>query len=153
MLKVGSKAPEFNLPDKAGQLHSLSEFKGGRVLLYFYPKDDTAGCTAEACGIRDNLPDFKKLECQVVGVSADSPESHGKFEEKYKLNFLLLSDESKKVLKKYGVWQEKRMYGRVYMGIVRTSFLIDGSGKILKIYTHVKPAEHAEEVIKDLKSL
>ncbi len=150
MLKLKDKAPEFELPDQTGKIHSLSDYQGEKLLLYFYPKDDTTGCTAEACAIRDNLPNFKKLKCKVIGISADTVKSHEKFVKKYDLNFTLLSDESRKILKKYDVWREKRMYGRAYMGIVRTSFLLDESGKIIKIYNHVKPETHAEEVLKDL---
>jgi peroxiredoxin Q/BCP len=124
---------------------------GDWVLLYFYPKDDTSGCTKEACAIRDELPNFKKLKCKVLGVSTDSVESHKKFADKYGLPFTLLSDEDKKVVEKYGVWQEKSMYGRKYMGIARSSFMIDPKGRIAKIYQKVNPETHAEEVLQDLK--
>lgn len=152
MLKVGNKAPRFELKDQNGKVHKLEDYLGKNVLIYFYPKDDTSGCTAEACAIRDAEPNFKKLKCKVLGISADSVESHKKFKDKYDLNFTLLSDEGKKVINKYGVWQEKSMYGRKYMGIARTSFLVGKKGEILKIYEKVKPAIHAEELIEDLKS-
>jgi peroxiredoxin Q/BCP len=138
-IKAGQIAPDFSLPDQNGKEHKLSDYKGKWVLLYFYPKDDTPGCTKEACAIRDNLPDFKKLKTIVLGVSADSVKSHGKFVEKYQLPFTLLADEDKKVIKQYGAWD-------------RTSFLIDPRGKIVKIYEKVKPETHAEEVLMDLRN-
>lgn len=152
-LKISQKAPDFKLPDQDGKVHKLSDYKGQWVLLYFYPKDNTSGCTVEACGIRDNFPAFQKLKAKVFGVSADSVQSHKKFAEKYKLPFTLLADEDKKALNAYGVWAKKKMMGREYMGIVRTSFLIDPRGNIAKIYENVKPPVHAEEVLRDLKSL
>ncbi len=151
-LKIGQKAPDFKLPDATGKEHELSDYAGKWVLLYFYPKDDTPGCTKEACGIRDNFPAFRKMKAVVLGMSADSPVSHGKFTAKFDLPFALLSDESKKVLEKYGVWGKKKFMGREYMGIFRTSFLIDPEGKIAKIYENVKPEMHAEEVLADLKA-
>ena len=153
MLKINSKAPAFSLPDQKGKIHKLSDYLGQYVLIYFYPKDDTPGCTKEACMIRDVFPDFKKTKSKVLGISVDSVESHKKFAEKYKLPFTLLSDENKKVVEKYGVWQEKSMFGKKYMGTMRTSFLVDPNGKIVKIYEKVKPEIHAEEVLKDLKEL
>ena len=122
-------------------------------MLYFYPKDDTPGCTEEACGIRDAFPKFGKLKAVALGVSGDSVKSHKKFAEKYGLPFTLLADEDKKVLKQYGVWAKKKMMGREYMGTLRTSFLIDPQGKIVKIYQNVKPDRHAEEVLADLNNL
>jgi len=153
MLKLNTKAPSFSLPDQNGNVHTLSENLGKWILLYFYPKDDTSGCTKEACSIGEAMPNFKKLKTVVFGISADSVVSHKKFAEKYSLPFNILSDESKKVLEKYGVWAEKSMYGRKYMGILRTSFLINPAGKIVKIYEKVKPELHAEEVLNDLKEL
>ena len=147
------KAPEFNLPDQEGKMHSLKDLKGKFVLLYFYPKDDTPGCTKEACTIRDNYSAFKKMDLVVLGVSADSPKSHAKFADKYKLPFPLLADEKKEVIEAYGVWAKKKFMGREYMGILRNSFLIGPDGKIAKIYEGVKPAEHAEEVLTDTKQL
>jgi len=151
MLKEGLKAPTFTLPDSDGKKVSLKDFAGKKVVLYFYHKDNTPGCTKEACAFRDEFPNFKKLKTAVIGVSADSVESHKKFGGKYELPFILLSDVDKKVLEKYGVWKEKSMYGKKYMGIERTTFVIDESGKILKIFPKVKVAGHAEEVLKVLK--
>ncbi|MDO8565507.1 MAG: thioredoxin-dependent thiol peroxidase [bacterium] len=150
--KVGLKAPDFTLPDQDGKTHKLSQYKGKWVLLYFYPKDDTPGCTIEACTIRDQFQDFKKIKAVVLGVSKDSVESHRKFADAYKLPFTLLSDEDKKVIKKYGVWGEKNMMGRKYMGVKRMSYLIGPDGKIKKVYENVKPPKHASEVLKDLNS-
>lgn len=147
MLSEGKKAPQFTLPDSYGNKVSLKSFLGKKVVLYFYPKDMTSGCTQEACDFRDSSPDFKKLKTTVLGVSVDPVDKHKKFTEKYELPFTLLSDEDKKVVEKYGVWVEKSMYGRKYMGIVRTTFIIDESGKIQKIYPKVKVKGHVEEVI------
>ncbi|MAF13282.1 MAG: thioredoxin-dependent thiol peroxidase [Parcubacteria group bacterium] len=148
--KIGQKAPAINLPDQDGKNHKLSDYKGKNVLIYFYPKDDTPGCTKQACDIRDNLPKFKKLNAVVFGISKDSVDKHKKFADKYKLPFTLLSDEDLKVLKSYGVWVKKNMMGREYMGIVRTSFLINKDSKIVKIYNNVKPPLHADQVLSDL---
>lgn len=152
-LKVGQKAPVFSLPDQEGKMHKLSNHKGEWVLLYFYPKDNTTGCTKEACMIRDSYPAFKKLNAKVFGASIDSVAKHKKFAEKYDLPFTLLADEDKELVQKYGVWGEKKFMGRKYMGIFRMSFLIDPNGKIAKIYEHVNPELHAEEVLADLKAL
>lgn len=152
MLKVNQKAPDFKLPDQNSKIHKLSDYRGQSVLIYFYPKDDTPGCTKEACAIQDNFPNFNKLNTKVFGVSVDSVESHKKFAEKYKLRFVLLSDKDKEVVKKYGVWGKKKMMGREYFGVKRTSFLINQTGKIIKIYENVKPEIHAEEVLKDLEN-
>ncbi len=152
-IRIGQKAPAFTLPDQNGTMHSLGELKGKWVLLYFYPKDNTPGCTMEACGIRDSFPAFQKVKAVVFGVSADTPESHQRFTAKYKLPFTLLSDEDHAVLDAYGVWGKKKFMGRSFMGISRTSFLIDPQGKIAKVYEGVKPAIHAEEVLKDLETL
>lgn len=149
-LKVGIKAPEFKLPDQDGKMHSLKEYLGQWVLLYFYPKDDTPGCTTEACGLRDNLPKFKKLKAQVFGVSTDSVKSHRKFADKFELPFTLLSDENKELVKAYDVYKPKKFMGREFLGTMRESFLIDPKGKIAKVYEGVKPAVHADEVLKDL---
>jgi peroxiredoxin Q/BCP len=151
-LKEGLKAPDFTLKDQDGQTHSLKGYRGKWVLLYFYPKDDTTGCTKEACGIRDNFPNFKKLDAVVLGVSGDGVVSHRKFADKYKLPFTLLADPEKRVLHLYGVWGKKKFMGREYMGTFRHSFLIDPDGKIFKIYEKVKPEEHAAEVLADLKA-
>lgn len=151
--KINTKAPDFSLLDQSGKTHKLSGYKGKWVLLYFYPKDDTPGCTKEACVLRDSLPDFKKLKAVVLGISKDSVESHKKFAKKYGLPFTLLSDEDKQVIKKYGVWGKKSMMGKSYMGVRRTSFLISPVGKIVKVYKDVKPDKHAAEVLEDLQLL
>jgi len=151
-LKIGQTAPEFALPDQEEKMHTLKDYRGQWVLLYFYPKDDTTGCTKEACAIRDEFPNFKKLKIKVLGVSADSVKSHKKFAEKYDLPFTLLADESREMIKKYGVWGKKKFMGCEYDGIFRNSFLINPEGKIAKIYEKVKPALHAEEVLRDLES-
>lgn len=149
---VGQQAPEFTLPDQDGVMHSLSSYRGTWVLLYFYPKDDTPGCTIEACTIRDQFKDFKKINAVVLGVSTDSVKSHKKFALAYELPFTLLADEMKEVVGQYGVFGEKKFMGRTYMGTSRTSFLIDPSGKIAKVYEKVKPELHAAQVLADLKS-
>ena len=150
-IKINQIAPDFSLPDQNGKTHKLSDYRGKYVLLYFYPKDDTPGCTTEACSIRDNFASFGKIKTVVLGVSVDPVKKHAKFAEKYKLPFTLLADEEKKVVNKYGVWGKKKFMGREYMGTFRQSFLIDREGKIEKIYETVKPAEHAKEVLEDLK--
>lgn len=150
-LKIGANAPSFSLPDQDGKPHSLSDYKGQWVLVYFYPKDDTPGCTKEACAIRDNFPKFKKMAAVVLGISKDSVNSHRKFADKHQLPFTILSDENHEVLKKYDAWGEKSFMGKVFMGIKRISFLIDPNGKIAKIYPKVKPETHADEVLADLK--
>ena len=152
-LSVGDKAPTFELPDQAGTVHRLQDYAGKWVLLYFYPKDDTPGCTTEACTLRDNYDSFKKIDAVVLGVSIDSPKSHGKFVTKYDLPFTLLADEEKKTVEAYRVWGLKKFMGREYMGTKRISFLIGPDGTIAKIYEDVKPAAHAEEVLNDLKAL
>jgi peroxiredoxin Q/BCP len=149
-IKTGQLAIDFELSDQNGKSHKLSDYKGEWVLLYFYPKDDTPGCTKEACAIRDHFPNFKKLKAVVLGISVDSVESHKKFAEKYKLPFTLLSDAKKEVVKKYGVWGKKTFMGKAFMGTKRTSFLINPEFKIVKIYENVKPEIHAEEVLNDL---
>ena len=152
MLEEGKKAPSFALKDQTGELISLDSLKGKNVVLYFYPKDDTSGCTKEACNFRDELPKFSKLDAVILGVSPDSVESHRKFAEKYKLPFSLLSDEKKEVCDKYSVWQEKSMYGKKYMGVVRTTFIINDKGIIKKIFPKVKVDEHNTEVMEALKA-
>ena len=151
-MRVGDQAPDFELSDQMGKVHKLSDYLGESILLYFYPKDDTPGCTKEACEIRDNFTDFKKLGLKILGVSADSVKSHNNFSEKYSLPFSILSDVNKEVIKEYGVWGKKKFMGKEYEGIKRTSFLVDAEGKIEKIYEEVKPAEHAKEVILDIKN-
>jgi peroxiredoxin Q/BCP len=152
-LTIGDNAPSFTLKDQDGVAHSLQDEKGKWVLMYFYPKDDTPGCTKQACAIRDAAPDFKKLDCVVFGISTDSEKSHKKFEEKFSLPFTLLADTEKEVVRAYGVWAPKKFMGREYLGTLRTSFLIDPKGNIAKIYEKVKPELHAEEVLVDLSVL
>lgn len=150
MIEEGKKAPAFKVPDQNGKTVSLSQFKGKKVVLYFYPKDMTSGCTQESCDFRDAFPQFGSLNAEVIGVSPDSPASHQKFIAKYNLPFTLLSDESKTMLEAYGVWKEKSMYGRKYMGVERTTVIIDEQGKIKKIFNKVKVAGHIAEVKKAL---
>jgi peroxiredoxin Q/BCP len=152
MLKEGNKTPDFKLKDQEGKTVSLSDFKGKNVILYFYPKDNTSGCTAEACNFRDEFPKFKNVNAVILGVSPDSVESHLKFAEKYELPFRLLSDEKKEVLEKYGVWKEKNMYGRKYMGVERTTVIINPNGSVKKIFRKVKVAGHNKEVLEALKN-
>jgi peroxiredoxin Q/BCP len=152
-LEIGDKAPDFTLPADGGGKVALKDLKGKTVILYFYPKDDTSGCTAEACAFRDQLPDFSKSKATVLGVSRDSVASHDKFKKKYGLTFPLLSDEEGKVTEAYGTWVEKSMYGRKYMGIDRSTFLIDPKGVIRGIWRKVKVPGHAEEVLKAAKAL
>lgn len=152
MLEEGKKAPDFTAIDQNGEKVKLSSFKNKKnVVLYFYPKDMTPGCTTEACDFRDHFKKFKDTE--ILGVSIDSPERHQKFIEKQSLPFTLISDEDKKVVEKYGVWQEKSMYGKKFMGIVRSTFIIDKTGKIRKIYPKVKVKGHVEEVLEIVKGL
>jgi peroxiredoxin Q/BCP len=151
MLDVGKKAPNFSLLNQDEKKISLKDFIGQKVVLYFYPKDDTSGCTKEACSFSDDLSKFSKIDAVVLGVSPDSVKSHKKFSEKYKLKFDLLADEEKKVVEKYGVWKEKSMYGRKYMGVERTTFIIDENGKIKKIFNKVKVDGHNKEVLEALK--
>lgn len=150
MLKTGDKAPEFSLISDEGKKVSLKDLKGKKVILYFYPKDDTSGCTAEACSFRDNIKIFQKKNTVVIGVSKDDTKSHQKFKKKYDLPFTLLSDENLDMLKKYDVWKEKSMYGRKYMGIVRTTFVIDEKGKIQEIFNNVKVEGHTKEILDKL---
>jgi thioredoxin-dependent peroxiredoxin len=152
-LEVGDKAPAFKLKNQDAKVISLSDLKGKPIVLYFYPKDDTSGCTKEACNFRDEFPKFGKMKAEIIGVSADSVESHKKFAEKYKLPFNLLADEKKELVEKYGVWKEKNMYGRKYMGIERTTFIIDANGKIAKIFPKVKVDDHNKEIMEALKEL
>ncbi len=153
MLEAGTMAPDFELPDQSGNPVKLSDFRGQWVVLYFYPKDMTPGCTTEACNFQETLPAFEQLKAVVLGVSKDSVERHKKFAEKYNLQFRLLSDAESNVCETYGVWQEKNMYGRKYMGINRSTFLIDPQGKIVKVYPKVKVKTHHQEVMKDLEAL
>jgi thioredoxin-dependent peroxiredoxin len=151
MLEAGKKAPDFSLYNQDEKKISLKDYFGKKVILYFYPKDDTSGCTKEACSFRDNIPKFSKTDAVILGISPDSVKSHKKFSEKYKLPFNLLADEEKKVIELYGVWKEKSMYGRKYMGVERTTFVIDGKGKIKMIFNKVKVEGHENEVLEALK--
>ena len=150
-LKIGQKAPDFNVMNNKGENVKLSDFKGKKVVLYFYPKDDTPGCTTEACAFRDGIDQIKKRGAVVLGVSADSVDSHKKFIDKFDLNFPLLADTDKKMVEAYGTWKEKSMYGKKYMGIERTTFIIDEQGKISHIFPKVKVNEHYAEVLEALK--
>jgi peroxiredoxin Q/BCP len=152
-LKIGDKAPDFTLPDQNGKKVKLSDMRGQWVLLYFYPKDNTPGCTREACSMRDSMPRFDTQGLKVMGISTDSVESHKKFTQKHNLSFDLLSDDQKKVVKGYGVWGKKKFMGMEFIGTHRTSFLINPEGKIAKIYEKVKPAKHAHEVLVDITQL
>ncbi|HOZ37269.1 MAG TPA: thioredoxin-dependent thiol peroxidase [Anaerolineaceae bacterium] len=148
-LDLNTPAPNFELGDQNGEPHKLSDYLGKRVVLYFYPKDDTPGCTAEACSFRDNYSVFKQNDIVILGVSADSAKSHAKFQEKYELPFTLLSDTDHTVSEAYGVWGLKKYMGREYFGINRTTFLIDEEGNLVKVYEKVKPAEQAQEIIEE----
>lgn len=150
-LKNGSKAPDFTLPTDGGGSVTLSALKGQPVVLYFYPKDDTPGCTQESCDFRDNMTALKRLKVQVIGISKDSVKKHDKFKEKYELNFPLASDKEGSVCEKYGVWVEKSMYGKKYMGIERSTFLIDAEGKIAHMWRKVSVTDHVTEVLQVLK--
>ncbi|HEV8428541.1 MAG TPA: thioredoxin-dependent thiol peroxidase [Pyrinomonadaceae bacterium] len=147
MLKEGSTAPAFKTTDGNGETVNLKDLRGQKVVLYFYPKDDTPGCTKEACSFRDEFSKFKKQGIAVLGVSPDSEKSHQKFATKYKLPFTLLADTDRSIAEAYGVWGEKKFMGRTYMGVNRTTFLIDEKGKIKKIFEKVKPEDHASEVL------
>lgn len=147
MLKIGDKAPVFTLQDRTGENVSLSDFWGKKVVIYFYPKDNTPGCTRQACAFAQHFDKFKEKNVSVIGISKDSVESHIKFANKYSLPFLLLSDPNREAIEAYGVWKEKKLYGKVSMGIVRTTFIIDENGYIEKIMPNVKPDTNAEEIL------
>ncbi len=151
MLETGTKAPEFTLPDKDGNSVSLSDFAGKKVVLYFYPRDNTPGCTRQACAFAGAFEEFKKIDAVVIGVSKDSVASHQKFAEKHGLPFILLSDPELAAIQAYGVWQEKKLYGKVSMGVVRSTFIIDENGVIEKVMPKVKPDTNAAEVLAYLK--
>ncbi|GBC82885.1 Putative peroxiredoxin bcp [bacterium HR10] len=152
-VNIGDLAPDFTLPDQQGRPHRLSDFRGRWVVLYFYPRDNTPGCTKEACAFRDLFPTFRRRGVVVLGVSTDSVRSHQKFAEKYQLPFPLLADEGKEVVCAYGVWGKKSFMGRTTMGTHRISFLINPEGRVAKVYEKVKPEVHAEEVLRDLAEL
>lgn len=147
MLKIGIKAPDFELPDQNGKIHKLTDYRGKKVILYFYPKDNTSGCTKQACGFGDRYPQIREKGAVVLGISKDSVASHKKFEEKYGLPFTLLSDTELTVIKAYDVWKEKRNYGKVSMGIVRTTYLIDEDGIIIKAMDKVKAVDNPQEML------
>lgn len=150
MLEIGTKAPNFTLPDKDGNAVSLSDFAGKKVVLYFYPKDNTPGCTRQACAFAGAYKDFQKWNVVVIGVSKDSAASHQKFAEKNSLPFVLLSDPERTAIEAYGVWQEKKLYGKVSMGVVRTTYVIDENGLIEKVMPKVKPDTNAAEILEYL---
>ena len=153
MIKEKTKAPDFTLPSTNGENQKLKDLLGKYVVIYFYPKDDTPGCTIETNDFNKLLPKFKKLNCEIFGISKDTIKSHDKFREKFKIKFDLLSDEEIKVLKKYKVWGKKKFMGREFMGIIRSTLLIDKKGKVLKVWDNVKVKDHAKEVLETLKSL
>jgi thioredoxin-dependent peroxiredoxin len=145
-LNIGDKAPDFAIPDQDGLVHKLSDYAGRKLVIYFYPKDDTPGCTAQACNLRDNYYDLRQKGYEVIGVSVDSEKSHQKFIQKFELPFTLLADTEKRMVTDYGVWQEKSMYGRKYMGVMRHTFIIDEQGVIQDIITKVDTKEHAQQI-------
>ena len=153
MIKEKTKAPDFTLPSTNGENQKLKDLLGKYVVIYFYPKDDTPGCTIETNDFNKLLPKFKKLNCEIFGISKDTIKSHDKFREKFKIKFDLLSDEEIKVLKKYKVWGKKKFMGREFMGIIRSTILIDKKGKVIKVWDNVKVKDHAKEVLETLKSL
>lgn len=150
MLKIGDAAPDFALPDADGNTVSLKDFRGKKVVLYFYPKDNTPGCTRQACAFAENYDGFKSRNIAVIGISKDSVASHRKFADKYALPFILLADPELKAIQAYGVWQEKKLYGKVSMGVVRTTFIIDENGMIGKVMPKVKPDTNASEILSQL---
>lgn len=150
MLEIGTKAPDFSLPDQNGGIHSLEEYKGKKVILYFYPRDNTAGCTTQACGFAERYPQFLEKNAVVLGVSKDSVASHKKFEEKYELPFTLLSDTELSCIQAYDVWKEKNNYGKKTMGVVRTTYLIDEQGIIVKAFGKVKAADNPAQMLEEL---
>ena len=151
MLEIGTKAPDFTLPDQDGNMVTLSSLQGQKVVLYFYPKDNTAGCTKQACNFGELFPQFREKGAVVVGVSKDSVASHKKFQEKYHLPFTLVSDTELTAIKAYDVWQEKNMYGKKTMGVVRTTYLIDEKGIIVKAFSKVKAADNPQQMLDELK--
>lgn len=150
MLEIGTKTPDFSLPDQNGEIHSLEEYKGKKVILYFYPRDNTAGCTTQACGFAERYPQFLEKNAVVLGVSKDSVASHKKFEEKYELPFTLLSDTELSCIQAYDVWKEKNNYGKKTMGVVRTTYLIDEQGIIVKAFGKVKAADNPAQMLEEL---
>ena len=153
MVNIGDKAPEFSASTDGGGTISLKDLKDKKIVLYFYPKDMTPGCTAESCGFRDALPYFSKINAEIIGVSKDSVKRHDKFKEKYELPFMLAADEDGKMCEAYGVWQEKKNYGKTYMGIVRSTFLIDEKGKIAAVWRNLRVKGHVENVLEEAQKL
>ena len=153
MVNIGDKAPEFSASTDGGGTVSLKDLKDKKIVLYFYPKDMTPGCTAESCGFRDALPDFSKINAEIIGVSKDSVKRHDKFKEKYELPFMLAADEDGKMCEAYGVWQEKKNYGKTYMGIVRSTFLIDEKGKIAAVWRNLRVKGHVDKVLEEAQKL
>ena len=153
MIHENTKAPDFELPNNLGEKISLSDYIGKPVVLYFYPKDDTPGCTTEACNFRDDFDEYQKLGVEIIGVSPDSVKSHTKFISKHELPFLLLADEDHKICEMYGVWGKKKMFGKEYFGVLRTTFLIDKGGYLVREFKGVKPVKHSKEVIDAIHEL
>lgn len=151
MLSIGTKAPAFSLPDKDGNIVNLSDFRGKKVVIYFYPKDDTPGCTRQACAFAREYPAFQEAGAVVVGISKDSAQSHISFANKYNLPFILLSDENRAVIEAYDVWKEKKSYGKTSMGVVRTTYLVDEDGVIVRAYDKVNPDDNAEQMLNDVR--
>jgi peroxiredoxin Q/BCP len=151
MLQPGSTTPNFSLPDQDGVVHTTPEYKGKWIVIYFYPKDDTPGCTVEACSFRDQASELTQAGVTIIGISKDSVKSHKKFQEKYHLNFTLLSDTTTETIQAFGAWGKKKFMGREYMGIFRSTFLINPQGKIHKVYENVTPLNHANQILEDLK--
>jgi len=151
ILSEGCKAPEFELTDSEGKTHTLADFTGQTVVIYFYPKDDTPGCTKEACSFRDSYKDFRDAGVEIIGISPDTEKSHQKFQQKYELPFILLSDPDHAVCEKYGVWGLKKNFGREYEGVYRTTFIIDPQGEIKRVFKNVKPSDHSQEVLEAMQ--
>ena len=152
-ISAGSQAPDFTLSDDEGRMHTLSDYRGNPVVLYFYPKDNTSGCTKEACGFRDDYSAYQDVGVTILGISPDSPKSHANFRAKYELPFTLLADPDREVIKMYGAWGLKKLYGREYEGVMRTTFLIGEDGNILKVFEKVKPANHSAEILAVLEDM
>jgi thioredoxin-dependent peroxiredoxin len=152
-MEINGIASDFSLPDENGKYHKLSDFRGKPVVLYFYPKDDTPGCTKEACNFRDDYSDYKNVGLEIIGISPDNAASHAKFKAKYNLPFVLLADKDHEVCQLFGVWGKKKFMGREFDGVLRTTFLIDKEGKVVKIFEGVKPADHSKEVLAEFLKL
>lgn len=153
MIQIGDYIPQFTLPDADGKIYTTADFAGKKTVVYFYPKDNTSGCTKQACAFSDAYGEFQKLNVNIVGISKDSVKSHQNFREKYSLPFILLSDPEKDVIQKFGVWKEKVLYGKPYMGVARSSFVFDENGKLIQVYEKADPVKNASEILEYLKSL